>query len=81
MNSNQRRKDKRKWRYSVRYRYDSFSHDNYDEMWDWCVATFGNHSNRIWREKHGHIGDYWQFETEQAYLAFILRFGASDYEQ
>lgn len=78
MNSNQRRKDKRKWKYSVRYR-EYINIDRYDEMWDWCVATFGNKSNRIWREKHGHIADYWQFETEQAYLMFVMKFGAGDY--
>lgn len=80
MNSNQRRKDKRKWKWNVRF-HDYGGGPGYDEKWDWCVATFGNHANHIWREKHRHIADYWQFDNEKAYLAFVLRFGASNYEQ
>jgi hypothetical protein len=77
MNSKQRRKDKRKWKYSVRYSHTDI--ERYNEMWDWCAATFGNHKDETWREKFGHIGDYWQFETEQAMTLFVLRFGAGDY--
>jgi len=76
MNSNQRRKDKRKWKYHVAYEHTS--QERYDQMWDWCVATFGNHIDRVWREKHGHVGDYWQFEDEQSMTLFVMKFGASD---
>lgn len=78
MNSNQRRKDRRKWRYSVRYRVDSFSWEQYDEMWDWLVNTYGNFNGQCWREKFGHIGSYWEFDNEEAMTMFVLRFGASD---
>lgn len=77
MNSKERRKDKRKWKYSVRYAYTDC--DRYDEMWDWLVATFGNKNGQCWRECYGHIGDYWQFDNEQAMTMFVLRFGAGDY--
>lgn len=76
MNSNQRRKDKRRWRYNVRYGYTHW--DRYDEMWEWLTTTYGNHSNKVWREKHGHIGDYWQFEDEEVMTMFVLKFGAGD---
>jgi hypothetical protein len=78
MNAKQRRKDNRKWKYNVRYRYTEWN--RYDEMWDWVVATFGNHNHRVWREKLSHVGDWWQFETEEAMTLFVLRFGPGDYQ-
>lgn len=75
MNSKERRKDRRKWKYHVRYP-EYGDGPIYDERWDWCVATFGNTVGRCWREKHGHISDYWEFDNEQAYFAFVLKFGA-----
>jgi hypothetical protein len=77
MNSNQRRKDKRKWKYNVRYTYTEW--DRYDEMWNWLCATYGNLKNHVWRERHGYIGDWWQFEDEEAMTMFVLKFGPGDY--
>ena len=82
MNGKQRRQDRRKWKYNVVYDiYDSQgpqSREEYDAMWDWCVEQWGNKTGKhhVWREKIGCVGTHWQFNNEQAYLLFVLRFGA-----
>jgi hypothetical protein len=77
MNSKERRKDKRRYRYQVRYNRH-IDQPEYDVMWDWCVAQWGNRTFGPWREKHGHAGTFWQFDNEQSYMLFTLRFGPSD---
>jgi hypothetical protein len=79
MNSKERRKDRRKWKYHVRYHEYGVS-ERYNEMWDWLCQTYGNKHGQCWREKYGHIGDYWQFDNEEAMMMFVLRFGAGDYK-
>ena len=79
MNSRERRYDRRLWRYQVKYDVNAGqgpqSRDEYDEMWDWCAAQWGRRTN-VWREKIGCVGTHWQFRNEQAYLLFVLKFGA-----
>jgi hypothetical protein len=77
MNAKERRTDRRRWKYSVRYNRSIPQHE-YDIMWDWCVAQWGRLANTTWRERFGHVGTFWQFENEQAMTLFILRFGAGD---
>lgn len=72
MNSKQRRKDSRKWKYHVQCPPDR-AYENYDAMFDWCVATFGNGLQTTWREKHGHYGTHWQFNKEKDAVLFALR--------
>lgn len=53
MNSKQRRLDARAWRWHVMLSHETVRSNGYDNMFDWCVATFGN-NNRVtdggWRE-------------------------------
>ena len=77
MNSKQRRKDRRRFKYSVRPTRES-ADDHYDEMYDWCVATFGNSAKIrgggvVWREEHHHRGTHWQFTYEQGATLFALK--------
>lgn len=74
MNARQRRADRKRWQYSVSID-DRRSFLNYDDMFDWCVANFGNTkaSTNRWREKHGHFGTCWQFTDSAAATAFALR--------
>ena len=78
MNAKQRRQDRRLFKYEVRIEDFSKACNHYDEMFNWCVATFGN-TRKItkdvicWREKFGHRGDYWQFSTEQGAALFALK--------
>jgi hypothetical protein len=75
MNSRQRRADRKKWRYEVTINAVKSSKD-YDAMFDWCVANYGNTcgiSSNGWREKHGYIGTCWQFNDSAKAAAFALR--------
>ena len=77
MNSKQRRTDRRYFKYSVCPSVDT-ADNHYDEMFDWCVATFGNSAKLrtggvVWREKHHHRGTHWKFTTEQGAALFALR--------
>jgi hypothetical protein len=77
MNSKQRRKDRRMFKYSVRISNDKRSANGYDNMFDWCTTTFGNsiRTQKIcsWREKHHYVGTYWQFSTETGASLFALK--------
>jgi len=80
MNSHQRRKDRREFRYEITTEVDAFDdYATYCKMWDWCVRQFGNgrykrkDSGGGWREKHGHIATCWQFTTEKKAVMFSLR--------
>ena len=75
MNSRQRRADRKAWRYEVAID-ERKSFADYDEMFDWCVANYGNTrgiSSNGWREKHGYIGTFWQFNNSAKAAAFALR--------
>jgi hypothetical protein len=74
MNAQQRRADRRLWKYTVSVNNDSY--DRYNRMFDWCVVNFknpvdGDHAR--WREKHGHFGTCWQFTDSKAAAAFALK--------
>ncbi len=74
MNARQRRADRKRWKYTVTVD-DHRSYSEYDAMFDWCVANFGNTkaSTNRWREKHGHFGTCWQFIDSAAATAFALK--------
>lgn len=74
MNSKQRRKDRRRWRYSVRLTTSDVMIKEYNQMWDWCRDTFGNGRRCAgWREKFGHFGTCWQFTSDKKAALFALR--------
>jgi hypothetical protein len=74
MNSKQRRRDKKLWKYEVNLTYEQVDRNGYDNMFDWCRDTFGNNlRNGGWREKHGHYGTCWQFKTQERATVFTLR--------
>lgn len=75
MNAQQRRADRRQWKYTVTVDAHR-SYADYDRMFDWCVANFKNPVNirhARWREKHGHFGTCWQFTDSAAATAFALK--------
>lgn len=73
MNSQQRRTDRKRWRYTVTID-QAKSWSNYDDMFDWCVANFKNGvAQSTWREKHGHFGTCWQFTDSDKATAFALK--------
>ena len=82
MNSKQRRKDSRLWKYNVTINAKSFGH--YEEMWEWLCNRFGSKVSRCgWRDRHPEIDyrDYddgtfdvvWQFVNERDAIEFTLR--------
>ena len=74
MNSKQRRRDERKWRYQVEIPYEKASRNDYDTMFDWCQDMWGNGRKCAgWREKHGHVGTCWQFTSEEKAVLFAMR--------
>jgi len=74
MNSAQRRKDARKWKYHVRLPYEKVDVNNYDTMWYWARDTWGNGKKCAgWREAHNHIGTWWQFTSDKKAMLFALK--------
>jgi hypothetical protein len=74
MNSRQRRYDRKKWRYQVKLSYEQADRNGYDRMFAWCRDTFGNSVECSgWREKHRHIGTWWQFTSAKKAALFSLR--------
>ena len=74
MNSAQRRKDGRKWKYYVALSYDKVDLNGYDNMFDWCRDTFGNGKKCAgWREAHNHIGTWWEFTSDKKAMLFAMR--------
>ena len=82
MNSKQRRKDSRHWKYSVMIRAKDFEH--YEEMWEWLKSKYGTKVHRCgWRDRHPLInytyvpGEWfnvvWQFTDEKKLVEFSLR--------
>ena len=79
MNSRQRRKDKRFWKYSVKIILKNYDH--YSEMWDWCKLQYGSINDRCgWRERgyddyliYGNETIEWQFNDKRKYVEFSLR--------
>ena len=74
MNSHQRRKDRRHWKYYVKLSYEHLDRNGYDNMFDWCRDTWGNGIRCAgWREKHHCIGTWWQFTTEKQAVLFAMK--------
>lgn len=82
MNSHQRKKDKRRWKYTVTVNTRSFRH--YEEMWEWLENRFGKNSAKCgWRDRHpeyfhrdysdGTFDVFWQFINERDAIEFTLR--------
>ena len=77
MNSKQRRKDRKRWRYSVTIGYTDTSNwgDDavvYQQIWDWCAKNFGTIVDRCgWRDRD--CGDRWEFDCPKKAALFALR--------
>lgn len=78
MNSKQRRKDKRIWKYSVKIPYKDYDH--YEEIWEWLKSHYGTNANRCgWRDRHNYYlgvaldNVEWQFQEQKKYVEFMLR--------
>lgn len=74
MNSKQRRKDHRAWKYIVEFDKDTMLWDQYHEIWDWTAQTFGT-DLATWREAHNHIGTRWEFRHSKDAVLFRLKWG------
>ena len=87
MNSHQRRKDRRQWRYVVHQRYSigqtwAWHNQEYLVRFQWCQAQFGNKVNRCgWRSIYnvpletidGVKLHQWQFNCPKRAALFALR--------
>jgi hypothetical protein len=77
MNSRQRRKDSRIWKYNLLVTPASYEH--YEEMWTWLALNYGKKAGTCgWRDRHIWISGYeyeiiWQFCDKKKYLAFMLK--------
>lgn len=71
MNSKQRRKEKRTWKYEVEIPYDF--EDEYMPMFEWCQKNFGPTVCDGWRNKHNTAGEVWQFDCDRKAALFALR--------
>ena len=79
MNSNQRRKDKRKWKYKVAMHITS--HQQYEDMWWWLAGRHGRNVVECgWRERLVYTDSWsaaldteWEFTKEKDLIEFILR--------
>jgi hypothetical protein len=77
MNSKQRRKDKRLWKYSVKMTYRDYAH--YEEMWGWLKSRYGSKVYKCgWRDRHAwypaqEYNVEWQFLEEKRMVEFMLR--------
>lgn len=82
MNSQQRRRDRRLWQYSVRI--TARSYDQYNAMWMWLKAKHTSKAYRCgWRDRVDLVWDTdlndevydirWQFLKQQDAVEFALR--------
>jgi hypothetical protein len=71
MNSAQRRKFRRRWRYQIGYRELKASFDAYRifDMVDWCDSTYGS---RNW-QLSSQNGYYFLFDRPERLTEFIMR--------
>lgn len=78
MNSHQRRKDRKLWRYSIETNYvyaGGDAQERYDEIWDWLKKNFGTRNDRCgWRERG--YGEIWEFNCPKKAAAFALRWAS-----
>jgi len=78
MNSHQRRKDRRLWKYSVST--DLKDYNQYVEIWDWLKRSYTSKVRKCgWRDRHPYYRYYdsfsiiWQFTDEKKLVEFLLR--------
>ena len=77
MNSKQRRLDRRKWKYTVRVRTDSF--EAYIDQWDWLDKRFGRLIATCgWRE-HRDNADSWDYPPGYTVWEFVRLEDASEF--
>jgi hypothetical protein len=77
MNSKQRRKDHKRWRYHVQVEYPvtgSWGDDavKYQKIWDWCTEHYGTIVHTCgWRDKD--CGELWEFDCPKKAAYFALK--------
>lgn len=76
MNSHQRRKDRRRWKYEIRLNVYKFS--TYCQIYTWAIKTISPYTNHRWREAYGSAGTIYQFDNERDAVLFKLKW--SQYE-
>jgi hypothetical protein len=71
MNSKQRRKDKRKYRYRITIDHDTWQ--EYEEAWWWLANRYGRTVNTCgWRDRASWRSARWEFDNEKTFVAFAL---------
>jgi hypothetical protein len=81
MNSKQRRKDKKRWKYHVTVKFpNNLSNwaeegEFYLKMFNWCKENYGDNVERCgWRERK--FGDLWEFDCPKKATAFALKWAS-----
>ena len=79
MNSKQRRKDRKRWCYSVRINYpdSGWGSDEivYQQIWDWCAQNYGTLVHTCgWRDRD--CGDRWEFDCPKKAALFALKWAS-----
>lgn len=72
MNSKQRRKDRREWKYKIAVSATDL--DQYMVIFDWCAKNFGGCVDDGWRDPREY-GDYaeWKFNCPKKAALFAMR--------
>jgi hypothetical protein len=76
MNSKQRRRDRRQYKFQITLGPNvMFDYEKYLDQFKWCRQTFGPTVDDGWRCKpHVDVdGDRWQFDSPEKLTAFALR--------
>lgn len=77
MNSKDRRRERRAWKYKVETPWVFATgvvgmQDDYDAIWAWLKKNFGDRANTCgWRERR--YGEVWEFNNSKKAAAFALR--------
>jgi hypothetical protein len=82
VNSKQRRKDNRRWKYKFTIIAKDYEH--YEEMWHWLDNMYGRNSYKCgWRDRHpinselSYLDDdffvVWEFTDQKKLVEFTLR--------
>jgi hypothetical protein len=79
MNSKQRRRDTRRWRWRVDPSWQENVHylddiERYNAIWSWCRDNYGIDVRYCgWRDRD--CGRYWEFDDSQKAMMFKLKWG------
>ncbi len=82
MNSRQRRKDRRIWKFQVKHEY--IPYELYSEMWEWLKVCYGTNVHKCgWRDRitwdHLHnVKVTWEFTNEKDANWFALKWLSLD---